>query len=112
VPRSKRTKKRRAVEPTPATREITRDELARLIASLPPDIRITIEYHVHAENPARAVAETPLTIAQAAEALNVSERTITRLAGLEWLEFQGAGRRTIKRITAESVQRLRDASDH
>ena len=48
----------------------------------------------------------PLTIAQAAEQLNVSARTVTRLVGLEWLEFQGAGRRRIKRITAESVRRL------
>jgi len=35
-----------------------------------------------------------------------------RMAGLVWLEFQSAGRRKIKRITAESVRRLRDASDH
>jgi len=38
--------------------------------------------------------------------------TIMRMAGLVWLEFQSAGRRKIKRITAESVRRLRDASDH
>lgn len=106
VPSSKRTKTHPAAEPTPATREITLDELARLIGSLPPDIRITIDYHVHAENPARAVAEAPLTLAQAAEALNVSPRTLHRLVGLEWIEYRGAGRRPIKRITAESARRL------
>ena len=62
MPSSKRSKPRPAAEPAPATREITRDELARLIGSLPPDIRITIEFHVHANNPDRAVADAPLTI--------------------------------------------------
>jgi hypothetical protein len=87
----KRRKDRRIARPATSAREITRVELARLIGSLPPGVRITIEFHVHTENPARADAETPLTLQQAAEALNVSERTITRLAGLEWVKYQGAG---------------------
>jgi hypothetical protein len=71
VPSSKRTKSRLAAEPTLQSREITRDELARLIGSLPPDVRITIEFHVRSGNPVLTDPEKPLTIAQAAEALNV-----------------------------------------
>ena len=112
MPSSKRTKSRLAAEPTLQSREITRDELARLIGSLPPDVRITIEFHVRTGNPVLTDPEKPLSIAQAAETLNVSPATIMRMAGLVWLEFQSAGRRKIKRITAESVRRLRDASGH
>ena len=72
MPSSKRTKSRLAAEPTLQSREITRDELARLIGSLPPDVRITIEFHVRSGNPVLTDPEKPLTIAQAAEALNVS----------------------------------------
>jgi len=44
--------------------------------------------------------------------LNVSYDPVKRLAGLQWVSDQGTGRRRIKRISAESVRRLRDASSH
>ena len=53
-----------------------------------------------------ATIAPPMTIAQAAEALNVSVATVKRMPGLRWIEYRGAGRRTIKRIDAESVRRL------
>ena len=53
-----------------------------------------------------APIEPPLTPRQAAEALNVSKRTLTRLAGLVWVTYQGGGKKPIKRVTAESVRRL------
>ena len=50
--------------------------------------------------------DPPLTITEAARLLNVSTTTVTRMPGLKWLEWQGAGRRKIRRIDAESVRRL------
>jgi hypothetical protein len=50
--------------------------------------------------------EPPLTPAQAAKLLNVTYRTVFRLVGLEWVEYQGAGVRPIRRVTPESVRRL------
>ena len=42
-----------------------------------------------------APIEPPLTPRQAAEALNVSKRTLTRLAGLVWVTYQGGGKKPI-----------------
>ena len=54
--------------------------MAGLIADLRPDVHITIEFHVHAGNPVLTEPEKPLTVAQAAEALNISPVTVRRLA--------------------------------
>jgi hypothetical protein len=48
----------------------------------------------------------PLTPTEAARMLNVDRSTIYRLVGIEWVEYQAAGARPIRRITVESVRRL------
>jgi hypothetical protein len=48
----------------------------------------------------------PLTPAEAAKLLNVAYRTVFDLAGLEWVEYQGRGKRPIRRVTVESVRKL------
>ena len=51
--------------------------------------------------------ERPLTPAQAAKMLNVTYRSVFRLIGLEWIEYDTVGaKRPIRRITPESVRRL------
>ena len=48
----------------------------------------------------------PLTPAEAARMLNVGYRTIFDIAGLDWIEYPGRGKRPIRRVTVESVRRL------
>jgi hypothetical protein len=48
----------------------------------------------------------PLTLAEAAHLLRVGVTTVRRMVGLEWVEYQGRGRRPIRRITRESVERM------
>ena len=51
--------------------------------------------------------EVPLTPAQAAKMLNVTYRSVFRLIGLEWIEYETVGStRPIRRITPASVRRL------
>jgi hypothetical protein len=51
--------------------------------------------------------ETPLTPAEAAKMLNVNYRTVFRLIGLDWVEYETVGStKPIRRITPESVRRL------
>jgi hypothetical protein len=48
----------------------------------------------------------PLTPKQASEMLNVSVKSVYRMCGLEWVEYQATGLRPIRRITLDSVRRL------
>jgi hypothetical protein len=51
--------------------------------------------------------EVPLTPAQAAKMLNVTYRSVFRLIGLEWVEYETVGSsRPIRRVTPASVRRL------
>jgi hypothetical protein len=43
---------------------------------------------------------------EVAQLLCVGVTTVRRMVGLEWVEYQGRGRRPIRRITRESVERM------
>lgn len=50
--------------------------------------------------------QPPLTPAEAAQRLNISYRSVFRVVGLEWVEYQAAGVKPIRRVTVESVRQL------
>lgn len=55
----------------------------------------------------RTENEPPFTPAEAARELSVSYRSVFRLIGLEWIEYETIGSsKPIRRITRESVRRL------
>jgi hypothetical protein len=52
------------------------------------------------------MTDTLLTPIEAAAMLRVGRTTVYRIVGLEWVEYQAAGERPIRRITRASVERL------
>ena len=103
--RPKRVKQRPGTERT-TTRELTRDEAVRLLAALPPDATVTVVFHVSSTTGVPMRDSEPLTIVEGAQMLGVSPSTVRDIPGLDWVSYPGRGKRPIRRIQRESVERL------